>query len=322
MDISKFYKSLDAVRKDLDNIASDLRKVEKEASFVDGIIAEKVPVNIASVRETIENIANGDGQGTMNYVINILLGVSGADLLSDEIKMEREKSNGGAAAKPIDTTPHTENGAQSSILGESKKRSLKDFYKQKPMQESASLAFGPTLNYEELLSNPYLSGGDSHAYESDFASNIDDIGFGGMDRDMANDPAAEYSDDAVSFNGDFDEFANDLDPNSMSFEDIRSKYEEPAEEFVGGEEVTDLNGGAVPPNTSPAEIEGDFGLPPLDDGTGAGGDDFAPVPDEFGEETPAPAPAPEMDSGFGGMPDPLAASAPESDFAPMDDMYA
>lgn len=321
MDISKFYKSLDAARKDIEKVATDLRRVEKEASFVDGIIAEKIPVNIAAIREALEHIVSDDGTGTMNGVMNILLGVSGADLLSDDIKMEREKSSGAKPAAPaIDTTPHTENGAQSSILGESKKRSLKDFYKD-PMKESASLAFGPTLNYAELLDNPYLSGGDPHSYESDFASNVDDFGFGAMDRGLANDPAAEYSDDAVQFNGDFDDFANDLDPNGMSFEDIRNKYEEPAEEFVGGEEVTDLNGGAIPPNTSPADIEDNIEMPPLE--TVPTDDGLAPIPDEFGNETvpAAPAAAP-MDTGFGGMPDPLGASAPESDFAPMDDMYA
>ncbi len=319
MDISKFYKSLDAARKDIEKVATDLRRVEKEASFVDGIIAEKIPVNIAAIRETLEHIVSDDGTGTMNGVMNILLGVSGADLLSDDIKMEREKSGGGKPAAPaIDTTPHTENGAQSSILGE--KRSLKDFYKN-PMKESASLAFGPTLNYAELLDNPYLSGGDPHSYESDFASNVDDFGFGAMDRGLANDPTAEYSDDAVQFNGDFDDFANDLDPNGMSFEDIRNKYEEPAEEFVGGEEVTDLNGGAIPSNTSPADIEDNIEMPPLD--TVPTDDGLAPIPDEFGNETvpAAPAAAP-MNTGFGGMPDPLGASAPENAFAPMDDMYA
>jgi len=321
MDISKFYKSLDAARKDIEKVATDLRRVEKEASFVDGIIAEKIPVNIAAIREALEHIVSDDGTGTMNGVMNILLGVSGADLLSDDIKMEREKSGSAKPAAPaIDTTPHTENGAQSSILGESKKRSLKDFYKN-PMKESASLAFGPTLNYAELLDNPYLSGGDQHSYESDFASNVDDFGFGAMDRGLANDPAAEYSDDAVQFNGDFDDFANDLDPNGMSFEDIRNKYEEPAEEFVGGEEVTDLNGGAIPPNTSPADIEDNIEMPPLE--TVPTDDGLAPIPDEFGNETvpAAPAAAP-MSTGFGGMPDPLGATAPENDFAPMDDMYA
>lgn len=250
MDISKFYKSLDSIRKDLSNIASDLRKVEKEASFVDGIIAEKVPVNVAAVREAIENISEGDGTGTLNYVINILLGVSGADLLSDEIKFERSKSSASSTPK-IDTTPHTENGAQSSILGES---TLKKFYKgsEKQNLQERGFMFGSRLDYEQLLNNPYLGGSEIDEVSSPGFS-YDDPMFDSFNAGVADDPAARYQSDAVQFNGDFDDFANNLDPNSMSVDEIKSRFEEPASEFTTGEEVEGAS--EIPPSATPADIE-------------------------------------------------------------------
>ena len=258
MDISKFYKSLDSIRKDLSNIASDLRKVEKEASFVDGVIAEKVPVNVAAVREAIENISDGDGTGTLNYVINILLGVSGADLLSDEIKFERSKSSAASAPK-IDTTPHTENGAQSSILGES---TLKKYYKDSKKQnlQERGFLFGSRLDYEQLLNNPFL-GGSAIDEVANPGFSYDDPMFDDFNAGVADDPSAQYQSDAVQFNGNFDDFANDLDPNSMSVDEIKSRFEEPAAEFTTGEEVEGAS--EIPPSATPADIEDglDFDMP-------------------------------------------------------------
>lgn len=270
MDIDKFYKTLDNARKELNKVVTDLRKFEKEASFVDGIIAEKVPVNVANVRERLDNIANGEAQGSLGYVINIILGVSGADLLSDDTKMARQAA--ASNAPKVDTTPHVGNGPQSALMGESKKRTLSDFYKKSKMQESG-LVFGNILDFNEVAdqmgfedepedTNPFFDEINDYAFDSSNDSALDDDNY--------------YGNEAPQFNGNFDEFANDLDPDGMSFDDIKTKFSEPASDFVQGEEL--------PPIDSLDQSAND--LPPIEG-------------DDIGDPIPSPAPA----DTYSGMPD-------------------
>lgn len=220
MDPQKLFKQLESVQDNLNGVLDILDSVKVEASTSRGSLKELLPVNIQAVYDSIERLASGEGQGTVNGLMDLLLGASASDFISP-------KRNSTKAAEVdeegLQDAPDLSNGPKSSIVSES----IEKFYKKNkkaPMKESH-------LSWDAIIEDDafgFDDDDDEDEYFDDVTDTLRDFGID-MSEDLIEDDESyyDYQDDydGPSWNGDFNDFADDLFPEDLSIQEMKTRME-------------------------------------------------------------------------------------------------
>lgn len=252
MDPQKLFKQLEQVQDNLYSVLDILDSIKIEASTYRGSIGELLPVNIQAVHDSIENLASGEGQGTINGLMDLLLGASASDFISPK----RNSTKASEVDNRLQDAPDLSNGPKSSIVSESIERFYKK-NKKAPIKES-HLSWDAIVEDDAFgLDDDY----DNDDYFDDVTDTLQDFGID-MSEDLIEDDENYYDNqddyDGPSWNGDFNDFADDLFPEDLSIQEMKTRMEHDTGP-VGGQPV----------KRSALEVAKSFGssddIPDLDD---------------------------------------------------------
>lgn len=225
MDPQKMFHTLQKAQDNIYSAIEILEQVKRESAAEKGTLAEKMPVNVQSVLDSLEIIADGEGQGTINGLMDLLLGASGSDFVDTG---RDKKSSTPELEQPLEETPDLSTGPKSSIV---QQESLKKFYNdsRKSMKEEVSgLSWDSIVEDERfgLLDDEDDYDGD---YVGDVADTLESFGID-MSEDFIEDDSNyfDYEDDydGPSWNGDLGDFTDDMFPEDLTMNEMRTRMEQ------------------------------------------------------------------------------------------------